>query len=79
MFRLFAVMFRLFKEKSMRIHVERHRGKFRKRHEHDCGHARCWLCHGEKLAQRPRRQEIRANDTFKESVQCFTQDRHLRW
>lgn len=25
-----------------------------------CGHARCWLCHGDKLAQRPTPRQRRA-------------------
>lgn len=25
-----------------------------------CGHARCWLCHGDKLAQRPTPRLLRA-------------------
>jgi len=60
----------------MRIHTERWRGRFRKRHEHDCGHARCWLCHGEKLAQRPRRQEIRATDAFREETEHAVHAEH---
>ena len=25
-----------------------------------CGHARCWLCHGDKLAKRPSPRQLRA-------------------
>lgn len=44
-------------------------GRFRKgQRVGGCGHARCYLCHGEKLFQRPTRQQ-RLNDlSYKEWV-----------
>lgn len=33
-----------------------------------CGHANCWLCHNEKLAQRPTPQGRRAAKAFAEAL-----------
>lgn len=33
-----------------------------------CGHPRCWLCHGDKLAQRPTPQARRATARFTEAL-----------
>lgn len=45
------------------------KGRFRKRHAFDCGHTRCWLCHGSKFPRREKtRQELLADLKFREGL-----------
>lgn len=34
-------------------------GRCREKHPFGCGAARCWLCHGEKLAKKPLPRDLR--------------------
>lgn len=44
-------------------------GRFRKRDAHDCGRARCQVCHGYKFPKRePTRQERVADRVFREQL-----------
>lgn len=46
--------------------------RFRKqRRMAGCGHSRCWLCHGDKLAQRPDVQSRRADAAFADSLRAL--------
>jgi hypothetical protein len=36
-----------------------------------CGHARCWLCHADKLAQRPSPRTRRASDAWADSLRSL--------
>lgn len=40
-------------------------GRFRKRKPLDCGRAKCKLCHGEKLYNRPSVKDLRADEAFR--------------
>jgi hypothetical protein len=43
-------------------------GRFRKRNGLDCGRARCFLCHGDKLLDRQTREESMADLKMKEGI-----------
>ena len=46
--------------------------RFRKqRRAAGCGHSRCWLCHGDKLAQRPDAQSRRADSAFADGLRAL--------
>lgn len=46
--------------------------RFRKqRRAAGCGHSRCWLCHGDKLAQRPDAQSRRADAAFADGLRAL--------
>lgn len=63
-----------------RRHLQAHRGavacvcefqvgRFRKGQRiGGCGHARCWLCHSEKLGREPTIQQLRGMATFKDGL-----------
>jgi hypothetical protein len=44
------------------------KGRFRKRDPHDCGKARCQLCHGEKIFGKPSANQRRANVAFAQGL-----------
>ncbi len=44
-------------------------GRFRKRKPLDCGRAKCKLCHGEKLYNRPSVKDLRADEAFRFELQ----------
>lgn len=49
------------------------RNRFRKqRRAAGCGHSRCWLCHGDKLAQRPDARTRRADAAFADGLRALT-------
>ena len=48
--------------------AERQLGRFRKRHVLDCGRARCFLCHGDKLLDRRTREQCLADWNMKEGI-----------
>ena len=43
-------------------------GRFRKRDAFDCGHSRCFLCHGEKLLGRPSVKDRIRQDRVRDSL-----------
>ena len=47
---------------------DRQLGRFRKRNGLDCGRARCFLCHGDKLLDRQTREESLADLKMKEGI-----------
>jgi hypothetical protein len=47
---------------------DRQLGRFRKRNGLDCGRARCFLCHGDKLLNRQTREESLADLKMKEGI-----------
>lgn len=57
---------------SMQSHglteAEAPKGRFRKRDPHDCGKARCQLCHGEKIHGRPSAHQRRADVAFAQGL-----------
>jgi hypothetical protein len=48
--------------------AERQLGRFRKRHALDCGRARCFLCHGDKLLDRRTREQCLADLNMQEGI-----------
>ena len=47
---------------------ERQLGRFRKRRALDCGRSRCFLCHGDKLLDRRRREQCLADLKMQEGM-----------
>ena len=55
-------------EQPIDCDCERQVGRFRKRDAFDCGRARCYLCHGDKLLKRPRRVDRLALLKLREGI-----------
>ena len=55
-------------ENPVKCVCDRQIGRFRKRKALGCGKARCYLCHGDKLLDRPRRFDRVADLRMKEGV-----------
>lgn len=50
-------------------------GRFRKTDAYDCGHRRCWMCHGGKYPKRlPKGQEIKSQFAFGEQLRELDED-----
>jgi len=43
-------------------------GRFRKKDAYDCGNARCYICHADKLMNYKRRKEEKSDLKFKEGL-----------
>jgi hypothetical protein len=58
----------IYSESEQQLDRELQLGRFRKRNGLDCGRARCFLCHGDKLLDRRTREECLADLKMQEGI-----------
>ncbi len=55
-------------EPEQQVNRDRQLGRLRKRNALDCGRARCFLCHSDKLLDRPTREDRLADLKMQEGI-----------
>lgn len=50
------------------VDIQRHIGLCKKKKALDCGHARCFVCHCDKIHDIPTPQQLKAEISFKEQI-----------